>query len=223
MYIVFIGPPGAGKGTQAKLLTQAWYNYHAISPGEMLRDPEMLQSEVGQMAQKIMAQGNLLPDDIINNLVRERVRQIDKLYDDSHNLPGLIFDGYPRSIPQAEYLRDMQVLDFVVNITLPEEEIVRRLTGRRIHPASGRTYHIEFNPPKVDGKDDETGEDLIQRADDTPDAIKKRLQVYNAQAQPIIDFYQDLCSYMYTQYYEIDTVGSVEEVFERVKRVLTVF
>ena len=218
MNLVLLGPPGAGKGTQAELLS-ANLNLIAIAPGTMLRDPELMQTEFGQMAQKIMNSGNLLSDDIINGLVRDRVRQVQESAADS---AGFIFDGYPRSAGQAEALGNIAPIDFVIEFNIPETEIFKRLGGRRVHPASGRSYHVDFKPPKVDGKDDITGEDLVTRKDDSMEAIQQRLRVYREQTEPLIAFYRDLCAQSSSTYIEIAQTGGTESVYQEIERRLGV-
>ena len=219
MNLILLGPPGAGKGTQAELL-QAKLNLLSISPGAMLRDPALMQTEFGQMAQKIMNSGNLLSDDIINGLVRDRIQQV--AADSNNSASGFIFDGYPRSPGQAEALGQFASIDFVVEINIPESEIFKRLGGRRVHPASGRTYHVDFKPPKVAGKDDLTGEYLITRTDDTQEAIQQRLRVYHEQTEPLISFYKDWCAQSSGTYVEVATVGGTEAVYQEIARSLGV-
>ena len=218
MNLVFLGPPGAGKGTQAELLSKN-LNLVAIAPGTMLRDPELMKTEFGQMAQKIMNSGNLLSDDIINGLVRDRVRQVQE---SDANSAGFIFDGYPRSAGQAEALGGIAPIDFVIEFNIPEAEIFKRLGGRRVHPASGRTYHVDFKPPKVEGKDDITGEDLVTRKDDSMDAIQQRLRVYREQTEPLIAFYRDLCAQSSSTYIEIAQAGGTESVYQEIEQRLGV-
>ena len=182
MRLVLLGAPGAGKGTQAKFICEK-YGIPQISTGDMLRAAIKAGTPLGVEANKVMSQGCLVSDDLIIALVKERLLQ-----DDCKN--GYLFDGFPRTIPQAEAMRSAgAAIDFVLEIDVADSEIVERMNGRRVHLASGRTYHIKFNPPKVDGKDDETGEDLIQRDDDKEETVKKRLGVYHSQTQPLIDYY----------------------------------
>ncbi len=182
MRLVLLGAPGAGKGTQAKFICEK-YGIPQISTGDMLRAAIKAGTPLGVEANKVMSQGCLVSDDLIIALVKERLLQ-----DDCKN--GYLFDGFPRTIPQAEAMRSAgAAIDFVLEIDVADCEIVERMNGRRVHLASGRTYHIKFNPPKVDGKDDETGEDLIQRDDDKEETVKKRLGVYHSQTQPLIDYY----------------------------------
>ena len=182
MRLVLLGAPGAGKGTQAKFICEK-YGIPQISTGDMLRAAIKAGTPLGVEANKVMSQGCLVSDDLIIALVKERLLQ-----DDCKN--GYLFDGFPRTIPQAEAMRSAgAAIDFVLEIDVADSEIVERMNGRRVHLASGRTYHIKFNPPKVDGKDDETGEGLIQRDDDKEETVKKRLGVYHSQTQPLIDYY----------------------------------
>ena len=182
MRIVFIGPPGAGKGTQAERLITAYRMAH-LSTGDMLRAARDAKTEVGQKAEKYMSSGALVPDEIIVDIIAERLGLPDCRQ-------GYLLDGFPRTIPQAEALRTQGVgLDCVLEIDVSDEEIIRRMSGRRVHLGSGRTYHVVFNPPKVEGKDDATGEPLIQRDDDKEETVKKRLAAYHAQTKPLTDFY----------------------------------
>ena len=183
MKLILLGPPGAGKGTQARLICEK-YGIPQISTGDMLRAAIKAGTPLGQEARKVIDQGRLVSDDIIVNLVRERLLQ-----DDCRS--GYLFDGFPRTIPQAEAIRQAGVsLDFVLQIDVPDAEIIERMSGRRVHLASGRTYHVKFNPPKVEGKDDVTGEPLIQRDDDSRETVLKRLEVYHAQTRPLVEFYE---------------------------------
>ncbi len=182
MRLILLGPPGAGKGTQAAFICER-YAIPQISTGDMLRAAVKAGTPMGLAAKKIMDAGELVSDQIILGLIKERLGQADCA-------KGFLFDGFPRTIPQAEALRDMGILlDYVLEIEVADEEIVRRMSGRRVHPASGRTYHVKFNPPKVAGKDDVTGEELIQRDDDKEETVKKRLAVYHSQTRPLVDFY----------------------------------
>jgi len=178
MRVILLGGPGAGKGTQANYIKNR-YNIPQISTGDMLRAHVKAGSELGVAAKKIMDEGGLVSDDIIMGMVKERITE-----DDCKN--GFLFDGFPRTIPQAEALKAAGVeVDAVVEIDVPDEEIIKRMSGRRVHLASGRTYHVTFNPPKEEGKDDETGESLIQRDDDQEDTVKERLKVYHDQTEPV--------------------------------------
>jgi len=182
MKLILLGPPGAGKGTQATFLTKH-FSIPQISTGDMLRAAVKAGTPLGLAAKKVMDSGALVSDSIIIGLVQERLKQPDCAR-------GYLFDGFPRTIPQAEAMRDAAVaIDYVLEIDVPAEEIVVRMSGRRAHLASGRTYHVKFNPPKAEGKDDVTGEPLVQRDDDREETVKKRLDVYQAQTRPLVDFY----------------------------------
>lgn len=185
MKMILLGAPGAGKGTQAKFLTEA-YGIPQISTGDMLRAAVKAGTEVGLKAKEVMDSGGLVTDDIIIDIVKDRIQE-----DDCNS--GFLFDGFPRTIPQAEALRDAGVdIDIVLEIDVPDDEIVRRLSGRRVHLDSGRVYHVEFNPPAQEGLDDETGEPLIQRDDDTEETVRKRLSVYHEQTLPLVSFYTEM-------------------------------
>ncbi len=182
MRLILLGPPGAGKGTQAKFICET-YGVPQISTGDMLRAAVAAGSELGRKAKAVMDAGQLVSDDIIIGLVKERIEAADCC-------DGFLFDGFPRTLAQAEATRDAGVtIDAIVEIQVPDEEIVRRMSGRRIHPASGRTYHVVFNPPAVEGKDDVTGEPLIQRDDDREETVRKRLEAYHAQTAVLSEFY----------------------------------
>jgi adenylate kinase len=182
MRLILLGPPGAGKGTQAGFITQA-YSIPQISTGDMLRGAIAAGSPLGIAAKKVMDSGGLVSDDIIIALVKDRLKA-----QDCAN--GYLFDGFPRTIPQANAVRDAGVaIDYVLEIDVPDAAIVERMSGRRVHVASGRTYHVRYNPPKIAGKDDVTGEGLIQRVDDREETVRKRLDVYHAQTQPLIEYY----------------------------------
>ncbi|NLJ13322.1 adenylate kinase [Denitrificimonas caeni] len=214
MRMILLGAPGAGKGTQAGFITKK-FNIPQISTGDMLRAAVKAESPLGLKVKEVMETGGLVSDDIIIDLIKERI-----LADDCAN--GFLFDGFPRTIPQAEALRDAGVeIDHVIEIAVEDEEIVGRIAGRRMHPASGRTYHIEHNPPKVAGKDDETGEDLIQREDDKEETVRHRLSVYHSQTKPLVAFYQDLAASNGTpKYSAIEGVGSVEQITAKVMAAL---
>ena len=185
MRIILLGAPGAGKGTQAQFITEK-FGIPQISTGDMLRAAVKAGTELGKQVEQVMASGGLVTDEIIIALVKERIAD-----DDCKN--GFLFDGFPRTIPQAQALVDASVdIDLVLEIDVDDEEIVKRLSGRRVHPDSGRIYHIDYNPPKVAGKDDETGDELIQRDDDKEVTVRKRLSVYQEQTKPLVDFYTDL-------------------------------
>jgi adenylate kinase len=182
MRLILLGGPGAGKGTQANYIKDK-YNIPQISTGDMLRAHVKSGSELGVKAKAIMDAGGLVSDDIIIGMVKERLKDAD-----CQN--GYLFDGFPRTIPQADAMKAAGVaIDFVVEIDVADEEIIKRMSGRRVHVGSGRTYHVVFNPPKVAGKDDATGEDLIQRDDDHEDTVKKRLDIYHAQTEPLVKYY----------------------------------
>ena len=182
MKLILLGAPGAGKGTQAAFITEK-FGIPQISTGDMLRAAVKAGTPLGLAAKKVMDSGGLVSDDIILGLVAERLKQPDCAN-------GFLFDGFPRTLPQAEALRAQGVvLDYVLEIDVADEEIIRRMSGRRVHPGSGRTYHVVFNPPKVDGKDDATGEPLIQRDDDKEETVRKRLAIYHDQTHPLIEYY----------------------------------
>ena len=211
MRLILIGPPGAGKGTQAGFITIK-YGIPQISTGDMLRAAIKAGSPLGVAAKKVMDQGALVSDDIIIGLVKERLKQPDCQR-------GYLFDGFPRTVPQAEAMRAASVpLDYLLEIDVPDEEIVARMGGRWVHLASGRTYHIKFNPPKVPGKDDATGEALIQRDDDKEGTVRKRLQVYHSQTQPLIAYYGKWAAEgdpRAPRHRKISGTGSVEEIRDR--------
>ncbi len=209
MRIILLGGPGAGKGTQAGYIKEK-YAIPQISTGDMLRAHVKAGTELGAAAKKIMDEGGLVSDDIIMGMVKERITE-----DDCAN--GYLFDGFPRTIPQAESLKAAGVpIDAVVEIDVPDEEIIKRMAGRRVHLASGRTYHIVFNPPKVEGKDNETGEDLIQRDDDQEETVRARLTIYHEQTEPLIDFYSKDAAVGGCNYVKVAGVGSVEEIRDQI-------
>lgn len=211
MRLILLGPPGAGKGTQAQAIMER-FNVPQISTGDMLRAAVKAGTPLGVAAKEIMDAGGLVSDDIIIGLVKDRIQA-----DDCVN--GFMFDGFPRTIPQAEALRDAGVqIDHVLEISVDDEEIVKRMSGRRVHPDSGRTYHVVYNPPKVDGVDDVSGEALIQRDDDKEDTVRKRLSVYHEQTAPLVDFYQQLEG---PKYHKIMGVGAVSEITEKVLTALS--
>jgi len=182
MRLILLGAPGAGKGTQAGFIKEK-FNIPQISTGDMLRAAVKAGTPLGLAAKKIMDEGGLVSDDIIIGLVKDRLKQPDCAH-------GYLFDGFPRTIPQADAMKEAGVaIDYVLEIDVPDEAIVERMSGRRVHPASGRTYHVRFNPPKVEGRDDLTGEELIQREDDKEETVKKRLQVYHDQTEVLVDYY----------------------------------
>ncbi|HUL42194.1 MAG TPA: adenylate kinase [Burkholderiales bacterium] len=211
MRLILLGAPGAGKGTQATYITQK-YGIPQISTGDMLRAAVKAGTKLGIEAKKYMDSGGLVPDDVIIGLVKERIKQPDCAN-------GFLLDGFPRTIPQAEALKKAGVsLDLVLEIDVPDDEIIRRLSGRRVHPASGRTYHVAFNPPNVEGKDDLTGEDLVQRDDDKEATVKKRLAVYHSQTKQLIEYY---CKWAAQgskgapRYVKISGIGGVDEICEK--------
>jgi len=216
MRVILLGGPGAGKGTQANYIKEK-YNIPQISTGDMLRAHVKAGSGLGVAAKKIMDEGGLISDDIILGMVKERITE-----DDCSN--GFLFDGFPRTIPQAETLREIGVqVDAVVEIDVDDDEIIKRMSGRRVHLASGRTYHVTFNPPKVEGKDDETGEPLIQRDDDQEDTVKERLNIYHDQTEPLIAFYsgwEATGDDNAPKHHKIAGVGSVDSIRDAIFAVL---
>jgi len=208
MRLILLGGPGAGKGTQAGHITKK-FNIPQISTGDMLRAAVKAGTPLGLEAKKIMDAGGLVSDDIIIGLVKDRITQADCAN-------GFLFDGFPRTIPQAEAMKEANVnIDYVVEIAVDDEEIVKRMGGRRVHLASGRTYHIIFNPPKVEGKDDVTGEDLIQRDDDQEVTVRKRLEIYHSQTQPLVDYYSKWAESGEAnapKYVQIDGIGKVDDI-----------
>ena len=211
MRLILLGPPGAGKGTQANFIREK-FGIPQISTGDMLRAAVRAGTALGQEARKFMDAGALVPDAVIIGLVKDRIAQPDCAN-------GFLFDGFPRTIAQAEAMKDAGVdLDYVVEIDVDDGEIVRRLSGRRTHPASGRTYHIHFQPPKVAGKDDVTGEDLVQRDDDREETVLKRLQVYHNQTRQLVDYYSAWAARgdkRAPRYRKVSGVGSVDEIRTR--------
>lgn len=209
MRLILLGAPGAGKGTQAQYICEK-YGIPQISTGDMLRAAVKAQTELGVQAKKVMDAGGLVSDDIIIGLVKERINEADCAN-------GFLFDGFPRTIPQAQAMVDAGVaIDHVVEIAVADEEIVTRLSGRRVHPGSGRVYHVQYNPPKSEGVDDETGEALVQRDDDTEETVRKRLQVYSEQTSPLIDFYQNMVGNDVPGYHRVEGVGGVEDIRDKV-------
>ncbi len=214
MRIILLGAPGAGKGTQAQFICQR-FDIPQISTGDMLRAAIKAGTDLGKQVKEVMDGGGLVSDELIIGLIRERIAQPDCVN-------GFLLDGFPRTIPQAEALVEAGVnIDHVLEIAVEDEDIVERISGRRVHPDSGRTYHIEHNPPKTPGKDDVTGEDLIQRDDDKEETVRKRLEVYHTQTKPLVDFYKKLSSATGTpKCSRVEGVGSVEEITSRVLAVL---
>ncbi len=218
MRIILLGSPGSGKGTQARFITEK-YNIPQISTGDMLRAAVKAGTPLGVEAKKVMDAGGLVSDDIILGLIQERIAE-----SDCKN--GFLLDGFPRTIIQAEGLDALLVtmgagIDHVVEIAVDDEEIVKRMSGRRVHPGSGRTYHIEFNPPKIEGLDDVTGEPLIQRDDDSEETVRKRLSVYHDQTKPLVDFYSTAAQHGEVEFNSVPGVGTVNEITEKVFSVLT--
>jgi adenylate kinase len=211
MRLILLGPPGAGKGTQANFICTR-FSIPQISTGDMLRAAVKAGTPLGVAAKKVMDSGALVGDDIIIGLVKERITQPDCAN-------GFLFDGFPRTIPQADAMKAAGVrLDVVLEIDVPDEAIIERMSGRRVHPASGRTYHVKFNPPKVAGKDDATGEDLIQRADDEEATVRNRLQVYKDQTRPLVAYYSNWGATGAAdapRYRKISGTGSVDEITAR--------
>ncbi|MDR2875905.1 MAG: adenylate kinase [Methylobacillus sp.] len=215
MRVILLGAPGAGKGTQASAIREK-FNIPQISTGDMLRAAVKAGTQLGLEAKKFMDSGGLVPDEVIIGLVKERIK-------DADCANGFLFDGFPRTIPQAEAMKQAGVdIDYVIEIDVSDEEIVKRLSGRRVHLASGRTYHVIFNPPKVAGKDDATGEDLVQRDDDKEETVKKRLEVYHTQTKQLVGYYSDWASKggKAPKYARINGLGSVQEIGGRVFAVL---
>ena len=209
MKIILLGPPGAGKGTQAESICQR-YGIPHISTGNMLREAIDAGTKLGLEAKSLMDAGILVSDQVIVGLVEERISSPDCSM-------GFLFDGFPRTIPQAEALVQRGIaIDAVVEIDVPDDDIINRMSGRRMHPASGRNYHIIFNPPKVEGKDDATGEDLIQREDDKPDTVRDRLKVYQDQTSPLIEFYSTLSSPVPLNYIKVSGTSTPKEVSENI-------
>ncbi len=211
MRLILLGAPGAGKGTQAAFLCQK-YGIPQISTGDMLRAAVKAGTPLGLKAKAVMESGALVSDDIIIGLVKERIAEPDCAN-------GFLFDGFPRTIPQADAMKEAGVkLDYVLEIDVPFDAIIERMSGRRSHPGSGRTYHVKFNPPKVEGKDDVTGEPLIQRDDDKEETVKKRLEVYSEQTRPLVDYYRSWAERdpaNAPRYRAIGGTGSVEEITQR--------
>jgi adenylate kinase len=212
MRLILLGAPGAGKGTQAQFICKQ-FAIPQISTGDMLRAAVKAGTELGIAAKKIMDAGGLVSDDIIIGLVKDRLTQADCS-------KGYLFDGFPRTIPQAQAMKDAGVpIDYVLEIDVPFDAIIDRMSGRRVHPASGRTYHVTFNPPKVEGKDDVTGEALIQRDDDKEETVRKRLQVYDDQTRPLVDYYSTWATQSNTSdkvnapaYRKVSGSGNVDDI-----------
>ncbi len=212
MRILLLGLPGAGKGTQAQFLMDK-YGIPQISTGDMLRAAIKASAPLGLEAKQYMDRGALVPDEVVIGLVKQRVQEPDCAN-------GFIFDGFPRTLPQAEAMRAADIdIDFVVEIDVADAEILRRMSGRRVHLASGRTYHVEFNPPRVPGKDDVTGEPLVQRADDSEETVKKRIATYHSQTEPLVNYYLKWAASgepRAARYAKIDGRGAVEHIRDRI-------
>jgi adenylate kinase len=216
MRLILLGGPGAGKGTQANYIKEK-YNIPQISTGDMLRAAVKAGTELGIKAKEYMDSGGLVPDNVIIGLVKERIQEPDCAN-------GFLFDGFPRTIPQADAMKEAEVtIDAVVEIDVPDDEIIKRMSGRRAHLASGRTYHIIYNPPKEQGKDDVTGEPLVQRDDDKEEVVRKRLDVYHAQTEPLVTYYKDWAKTGESgapKHIAIAGVGKVEEIRDQIYREL---
>jgi adenylate kinase len=212
MRLILLGAPGAGKGTQANLIKEK-FNIPQISTGDMLRAAVKAGTPLGVAAKKVMDAGGLVSDDIIIGLVKERIKEADCAN-------GFLFDGFPRTIPQAEAMKEAGVnIDYVVEIDVDDAEIIKRMSGRRVHLASGRTYHVVFNPPKVEDVDDQTGEPLIQRDDDKEETVKKRLDVYHSQTKPLVDYYSSWAKSGQPgapKHVKIAGVGSVDSIRDQI-------
>lgn len=212
MRLILLGAPGAGKGTQAQFVSEK-FNIPQISTGDMLRAAVKASTPLGLEAKRIMDEGGLVSDDIIIGLVKDRITE-----DDCVN--GFLFDGFPRTIPQADALKAEGVnIDYVLEIDVVDEEIIKRMSGRRVHPGSGRTYHLIYNPPKEEGKDDVSGEPLVQREDDQEETVRKRLEVYHAQTKPLVEYYSSWAAEgdsNAAKYVKVAGVGSVDDIREQV-------
>jgi len=217
MKLILLGPPGAGKGTQANFIREK-FGIPQISTGDMLRAAVKAGTPLGIAAKKVMDAGQLVSDDIIIGLVQERLKAPDCA-------KGYLFDGFPRTIPQAEAMKKANVaIDYVLEIDVPDCDIIERMSGRRVHPASGRTYHVKFNPPKASGKDDATGEPLVQRDDDREETVRKRLEVYRSQTRPLVDYYGNWAKggdARAPKYRKISGKGAVDDITRRVFAALT--
>jgi adenylate kinase len=212
MRVILLGAPGAGKGTQANFIKEH-YGIPQISTGDMLRAAVKEGTELGMAAKKVMDAGGLVSDELILGLVRERIQR-----DDCEN--GFLFDGFPRTLAQAEAMKNQGVkIDSVVEIVVGDEEIIKRMSGRWVHPSSGRTYHVIYNPPHVEGKDDQTGEALIQREDDKEDTVRERLRVYHEQTKPLSDYYSSWSEQQHDNapvYVTVDGIGQVDEIKQQI-------
>ncbi len=213
MRIILLGAPGAGKGTQAQFIMEK-YGIPQISTGDMLRAAVKAETPLGLEAKKVMDGGRLVSDELIIGLVKERIAQDDCA-------KGFLLDGFPRTIPQADAMAENGInADYVIEIDVPDEEIVKRMSGRRVHPASGRVYHVVYNPPKEEGKDDVTGDDLVIRPDDEESTVRKRLDIYHNQTKPLVNYYGKVAEAGNTQYHKFDGTKSVSEVSEELAAVL---
>jgi adenylate kinase len=205
MRLILLGAPGAGKGTQAQFICEK-FSIPQISTGDMLRSAVKAKTELGLRAKAVMDTGGLISDEVIIGLVKDRIAEPDCA-------TGFLFDGFPRTIPQAQAMVNANVtIDHVVEIAVDDAEIVARLSGRRVHPGSGRVYHVTYNPPKTESLDDDTGEPLVQRDDDSEDTVRKRLKIYHEQTSPLINFYQTMAGELAPRYHKIDGQGSVESI-----------
>lgn len=216
MRIILLGCPGAGKGTQAKLISEK-YQIPQISTGDILRNAIQSNNELGRKVKEVVEGGQLVPDEMVIQLVEERLKQ-----EDCKN--GFLLDGFPRTVAQAEALQKLTAIDYVIDIDVPAEEVVKRLSGRRIHPGSGRIYHVAVNPPRQENKDDITGEPLIQRPDDSEETVRKRLQVYQTQTSPLRDYYHHFKSHTGTNntaYVKIDGTNTVQDIKKIIFSVLS--
>lgn len=213
MKIILLGAPGAGKGTQAQFIMNK-FGIPQISTGDMLRAAIKAETDLGKQAKTLMDEGKLVPDDLIIALVQERVSQPDCA-------KGFLLDGFPRTIPQADALKTAGIhIDYVLEFDVPDEVIVERMSGRRVHLASGRTYHVVYNPPKVEGKDDITGEDLVIRPDDKKETVLERLKVYHSTTQPLVDYYQAEAKAGNTRYFCLDGTQKVETISRELNSIL---
>jgi adenylate kinase len=214
MRIILLGAPGAGKGTQAQFLMNT-FGIPQISTGDMLRSAIKAGTEMGLAAKKVMDAGQLVSDDIIIGLVKERIAQDDCA-------KGFLLDGFPRTIPQADAMKDAGVkVDYCIEFDVPDDVIVDRMSGRRVHPGSGRVYHVVYNPPKVEGKDDETGEELLIRADDQEATVRNRLGVYHDQTKPLVDYYSAAAQDGLCEYIKLDGTQAVESIAKELGRLLS--
>lgn len=213
MRIILLGAPGAGKGTQAQFIMER-YGIPQISTGDMLRAAVKAGTELGQQAKAVMDAGQLVSDDLIIALVKERISQDDCA-------KGFLLDGFPRTLPQADAMKENGIdVDVVLEFSVPDEEIVKRMSGRRVHPGSGRVYHIVYNPPKVDGKDDVTGDELIIRPDDEESTVRKRLAIYHETTKPLVDYYNRDAKQGLNKFYQIDGTLAVADVSKQLAELL---